>query len=147
MIPGKTEMRVSRRRFLAASTAAAITPALKGFAQSTGFKRLEGASLVPATPSGAPHYWCTWAVQNYMYGQSLPKLDAAILEGDSGANLARTAMTEENLFAERGWAKLFYSKIRRDLYFLLDDGWETGGTATFELDTTKFPSFSGTSSD
>ena len=140
-------MRVSRRRFLAASTAAAIAPALNSFAQSTGLKRLEGTSLVPAAPSGAPHYWCTWAVQNYMYGQNLTKLDAAILEGDSGANLARTAMTEENLFAESGWAKSLYPKIRSDLYLLLDDGWETGGTATFELDTAKFPSFSGTSSE
>jgi hypothetical protein len=33
--------------------------------------------------------------------------------------------------------------VRRDLYLLLDDGWETGGTATFELDTSKFPSFDG----
>jgi len=102
---------------------------------------------VPAKPSGAPHYWCTWAAQNYMYGQNLPKLDAAILEGDSGANLARTAMTEENLFVDSGWAKSFYPKIRSDLFLLLDDGWETGGTATFELDTTKFPSFNGTSSE
>ena len=102
---------------------------------------------MPAKPSGAPHYWCTWAAQNYMYGQNLPKLDAAILEGDSGANLARTAMTEANLFADSGWAKSFYPKIRSDLYLLLDDGWETGGTATFELDATKFPSFNGTSSE
>ena len=140
-------MRFSRRRFLATSTAATIAPALYGFARSTGLNRSQRASLVPAKPSGAPHYWCSWAVQNYMYGQNLAKLDAAILEGDSGASLARTAMTEENLFAGSGWAKSFYPKIRSDLYLLLDDGWETGGTATFELDTTKFPSFSGTSSE
>lgn len=140
-------MRFSRRRFLAVSTAAAITPAISGFARSVGVKLPQGVSLVPAKPSGAPHYWCTWAAQNYMYGQNLPKLDAAILEGDSGANLARTAMTEANLFADSGWAKSFYPKIRSDLYLLLDDGWEAGGTATFELDATKFPSFNGTSSE
>jgi hypothetical protein len=138
-------MRFSRRRFLTASTAAAVAPALSGFARNTGLNLSKERNLIPAKPSGAPHYWCTWAIQNYMYGQNLQKLDAAILEGDSGANLARTAMTEENLFAAEGWAKTFYPKVRNDLYLLLDDGWETGGTATFELDTAKFPSLHGTS--
>jgi hypothetical protein len=140
-------MAFSRRRFIAASTAAAITPTLNSLAQKTGLGPSREVTLIPEKPSGAPHYWCTWAVQNYMYGQERPKFDPAILEGDSGANLARTAMTEENIFASRGWAKSFYPKIRGDLYFLLDDGWETGGTATFDLDNAKFPSFGGTSSE
>lgn len=135
-------MRISRRRFLAASTAAAIAPAVPGFALSATPGPHAG-NLVPSQPCGAPNYWCTWAVQNYMYGQDFHSLDAALLEGDSGASLARTAMTERNIFASNGWAKSFYPKIRSDLFFLLDDGWETGGTATFELDTAKFPSFRG----
>ncbi len=137
-------MRMSRRRFLGASMATTIAPVLTGFAQDTGGERRQGLSLVPAQPSGAPHYWCTWATQNYMYGHGLHELDATILQGDAGGDLARNAMTEENVFAGAGWAESFYPKIRSDLFFLLDDGWETGGTATFELDATKFPSFSGT---
>jgi len=140
-------MRINRRRFLAASMATAIAPTISGFARSAKLERRQGESLVPAEPSGAPHYWCTWATQNYMYGHDLHQLNAAILEGDSGASLARTAMTEANVFAKTGWAESFYPKIRKDLFFLLDDGWETGGTATFELDTVKFPSFGGTSSE
>ena len=104
----------------------------------------QGLNLVPAQPSGAPHYWCTWATQNYMYGHGLNELDATILQGDAGGDLARNAMTEENVFARAGWAETFYPKIRSDLFFLLDDGWQTGGTATFELDAAKFPSFTGT---
>jgi hypothetical protein len=137
------EMRMSRRRFLGASIATTIAPALPDFVKGAEIGWRQGAGLVPAQPSGAPHYWCSWAAQNYMYGQGLHELDATILEGDSGANLARKAMTEENLFAKAGWAESFYPKIRGDLFFLLDDGWETGGTATFELDAAKFPSFSG----
>jgi hypothetical protein len=78
-----------------------------------------------------------------MYGHGLRTLNAMLLEGDAGAELARAAMTEENLFGNSGWAKSFYAKVRDDLFLLLDDGWESGGMATFELATTKFPSFTG----
>lgn len=133
----------NRREFIAALAVTAIASDAYGFAQDYSTPRGSGINLVPDKPSGAPHYWCTWAAQNYMYGQNLGNLAVSMLEGDSGANLARTAMTEENLFGDSGWTKLFYGRVRRDLYFLLDDGWETGGTATFDLDTAKFPSLNG----
>jgi hypothetical protein len=79
-----------------------------------------------------------------MYGHHLSELDPSILEGDSGSALARNAIDEHQLFGTDGWAKSFYPQVRNDAYLLLDDGWETGGTATFELDPKKFPSFSGT---
>jgi hypothetical protein len=138
-----SQMRMNRRRFVGASIATMIGPALSGLSQKPEPGEGQGASLVPSQPSGVPNYWCTWAVQNYMYGQGLHQLDTSLLEGDSGGDLARTAMTEENILGGGGWAKLFYPKIRNDLFFLLDDGWESGGTATFELETTKFPSFTG----
>jgi hypothetical protein len=136
-------MSMSRRRFLTASLATTVAPAISSLAQRAGSIASKETSLVPTVPSKAPNYWCTWATQNYMYGHGLRSLDAAVLEGESGGDLARSAMTENNVFAERGWAESFYPQIRNDLFFLLDDGWESGGTATFELDTTKFPSFSG----
>jgi hypothetical protein len=100
-------------------------------------------NLVPDQPSGAPNYWCTWAAQNYMYGQGRTKLDPRILEGESGNKLAHEAMNERVLFGDAGWTNNFFPKIRKDLYLLLDDGWQVGGTATFELDTVKFPAFTG----
>lgn len=136
-------MRMSRRRFLGASIATTLAPAISGLAQSRGTERERGTNLVPSKPCDAPNYWCTWAVQNYMYGHGLQVLDSSLLEGDAGADLARAAMTEENLFGSAGWAKTFYAKVREDLFFLLDDGWESGGTATFELALAKFPSFTG----
>jgi len=137
-------MSMHRRRFLAASLATAVAPAISGLAQSARWNGRQVASLVPSESSNVPNYWCTWATQNYMYGHKLHNLDAAVLEGESGGDLARSAMTEENVFSKSGWAESFYPKIRNDLFFLLDDGWEKGGTATFELDTAKFPSFHGT---
>jgi hypothetical protein len=79
-----------------------------------------------------------------MYGQKQQSIDVAMLEGDAGNHLAHNAMNETALFGQDGWATAFHSKVRQDLYLLLDDGWEIGGTATFELDPDKFPSFKGT---
>jgi hypothetical protein len=100
-------------------------------------------NLVPDTPCTAPNYWCTWAVQNYMYGHQLNSLRPEVLEGESGSRLAHDAMSEQALLDNNGWAVRFFPGVRSDLYLLLDDGWESGGTASFELDTRKFPSFSG----
>ena len=138
---------VDRRKFLGALAASVFASRTWGNEKISGGAKREGDNLVPATPSGAPNYWCTWAAQNYMYGHGLPSLDPAILEGDSGSRLAHNALTEEVILGKDGWAKSFYPKIRKDLFFLLDDGWENGGTATFELDTTKFPTLTGSSAE
>lgn len=138
---------VDRRKFLGALAASVFASRTWGNEKTFDGSKREGDSLVPAMPSGAPNYWCTWAAQNYMYGHGLPSLDPAILEGDSGSRLAHNSLTEEVIFGKDGWAKSFYPKVRSDLFFLLDDGWESGGTATFELDTAKFPTFAGSSEE
>lgn len=131
----------NRRDFLTALVAATATAATTRALSSTR------RTLVPEEPSKAPNYWCTWAVQNYMYGQGDRNLDPAVLEGSSGSSLAHNAMTEAALLSSSGWAAKFYPQVRKDLYLLLDDGWETGGTATFELDPQKFPSYGGTAAE
>jgi hypothetical protein len=133
---------MDRRTFLSSLAVSAVASSVQG-----RLARADAASLVPAQPSAAPNYWCTWAAQNYMYGHSLPALDPQILEGDAGAQLAHDAMREAILFGNRGWAETFYPQIRRDLYFLLDDGWQAGGSSTFVLDTAKFPRFQGSPRD
>jgi hypothetical protein len=82
-----------------------------------------------------------------MYGQHLKELNPEILEGDSGSQLAHEAMNEQVLLGSDGWARNFFPHIREELYLMLDDGWESGGTATFELDRKKFPSYTGSSSN
>ena len=137
---------VDRREFLAALMATAVVSRADGFAEDFSLIKT-GVNLVPEYPSGKPNYWCTWAAQNYMYGHDLPELDPKVLEGDSGSRLAHDAMTEKLLFGRTGWAADFFPKIRKDVFFLLDDGWQAGGTATFDLDTRKFPSFTGSPAD
>jgi hypothetical protein len=135
----------NRREFMTSLAASVIVRDAFGLGSQSSASGRAGINLIPDRPSGAPHYWCTWAVQNYRYGQGFQDLDTALLEGDAGATLARTTMTEKNLFGEDGWTSLFFDRVREDLYFMLDDGWEVGGTATFQLDPAKFPSFAGSS--
>jgi hypothetical protein len=134
---------VDRRGFLRALAAAAIVGQTKRLVANAAPAAKAGRSLVPDEPSGAPHYWCTWAVQNYIFGHHLANLDPEMLEGESGSKLAHEAMTEKLLFGKGGWVDSFFPRIRKDLFLLLDDGWQIGGTATFELDTVKFPDFAG----
>src|SRR5580765_4693148 len=118
---------LDRRNFLTGTAAAVLT----GRKALGAPHRKAERNLIPSQPGKAPNYWCTWAAQNYMYGHHLRQLDPSILEGDSGGALAREAIGEQELFGINGWAKSFYPQVRSDAYLLLDDGWETGGTATF----------------
>ena len=136
---------VDRRQFLAGMASAAFVRCGDLFPARA--LPATHQSLVPQTPCQAPNYWCTWAAQNYMFGHDLPALDPVILEGESGSRLAHNAMSESLVFGSSGWAHEFFSRIRSDLYLLLDDGWESGGTATFELERSKFPSLQGNAAE
>jgi hypothetical protein len=138
---------MDRRRFLGGAVAASLVNGAAGLVGMPNPMQRIGRSLVPAKPSAAPNYWCTWAAQNYMYGQQQATLDPATLEGESGSKLAHEAMTELALFGTDGWASRFFAGVRSDLFFLLDDGWESGGTSTFEVNSEKFPSFVGSPED
>jgi hypothetical protein len=130
------------KTLIATSVVAATRTEARAETASAGLQ-----SLVPSVASKTPNYWCTWAIQNYMYGQGSAKLDTAILVGGSGGNLAHNAMSESVLLGQSGWARSFHHRVREDLYLLLDDGWEAGGTATFRLDPVRFPSFPGQNGD
>lgn len=138
---------VRRRRFLAGLASAAFLSTMARLNAGPNSNSNRSRSLIPPAPCKAPNYWCTWAVQNYMHGQGLDQLDPAVLEGESGSRLAHNAMSEDALFGKRGWARAFYPRVREDLFLLLDDGWEAGGTATFQLEPSRFPSYHGAASE
>lgn len=69
-------------------------------------------------------YFCTWSVQNYLYGCGDPAFRAEEAEGPTGAMHARANMNGQNLFGPDGWARRFHPAARSGLYFLLDDGWD-----------------------
>jgi hypothetical protein len=107
-------------------------------------------NLVPDTPSVTPSYWCSWACQNYLYGQGDAVIDSLTFKVEHIARFKADAITEETLFGADGWLTEFYPKIRKDLYVVLDDGWDIPISNDYsyrnlgDLDPVKFPSFSGT---
>lgn len=99
--------------------------------------------LVPVQTGSAPNYWCTWSVQNYMFGIGSPSLDLKEIEGGRGAEHARVAMNETNVFGGAGWVTTFFPRVRGDLYVMYDDGLFRDGMGSFQIDEKKFPFLSG----
>lgn len=134
-----------RRRFLTLMGAAlgAATLGSRVPASTNESARNRHRSLIPEKRSTAPNYWCTWAAQNYLHAQQADELDASVLEGTNGAVLAQKALNEQVLLGHGGWSKTLHARVRDELYLLLDDGWQEGGMASFQLDSAKFPSFQG----
>ena len=79
-------------------------------------------NLIPQKAGTTPSYYCTWEAQNNVKKRTNDP-NPAKFEGDQGAQLARASLNDELLFGENGLA-LQYDKIRGDLYFVLDDGWD-----------------------
>jgi hypothetical protein len=98
-------------------------------------------SLVPDKPSNAPDYFCTWNVQGYI---------CSFMTNEAH----RMAMNEKNMFGDgayQNWVE-FYPKIRKDLFFVMDDSWDIPLTETsksgtsfglVELNQDRFPSYTG----
>ncbi len=107
-------------------------------------------NLIPDTPGTTPNYWCTWAAQNYMYGQGDAVIDSVIFRVEHIGRYKADYLTEQTLFGPNGWLTTFYPKIRNDLFVVLDDGWDipVSNDESYrnlgDLDPVKFPSFKGT---
>ncbi len=72
----------------------------------------EPQSLVPAAGNTSPDYFCTWNIQGY---------SASYLKGSQ-----KDAVQESQLFGQgrnQNWVGQ-YPKVRQDLYFLMDEGWD-----------------------
>lgn len=110
-------------------------------------------SLLPEAAVRTPNYYCTWAAQNYMYGCGFESLENAELEGARGARHARDSMNETVIFGPEGWARRFHPRAKKDLYLLLDDGWDVppevdpGFFGSLIPDERRFPSCKGAPAD
>ncbi|WMJ88987.1 hypothetical protein [Anaerocolumna sp. MB42-C2] len=101
-------------------------------------------NLIPDYGPDTGNYWCSWDTQF--------RLNSAE-DGKDTVNL-RNVLTQEFLFAENGVLNNYFHSIRKDLYIILDDGWDVppgtpgnGEVSVFgslELNEEKFPNFTGT---
>lgn len=101
-------------------------------------------------------YWCTFETQ--CKTKKVKAAQGAVrFAGDQGGLGDRDNLNEEILFGRDGWVNLF-PEIRKDLVFLLDDGWDVPygadggeeGIAAFGShtpDSVKFPALRGTTAE
>ena len=99
------------------------------------------------------NYYCTWNTQNFGRTDAQYEKSADVFLGAEGAKKARNFLDEEHIFQEGGLADQ-YEEIRKDLYFLLDDGWDVpynvnpdiniAAFGSLLLAEDRFPSFTGT---
>ena len=105
----QTMSALTRREFIALSSAAACWPAFGGIPPFSGKKFL-------------PDYWCTWMTQNELAAER--NTEKSSLAGDQGAFAARNAINEQLLFGKDGWATRMCESIRQGMFLMLDDGWD-----------------------
>lgn len=82
-------------------------------AEGTGMAASRLKSLVPNTINTSPDYFCTWNIQGYY---------SSYASGDA----QKDAILESRLFGHgqyENWLGQF-SQVRRDLYFVMDEGWD-----------------------
>ena len=86
-------------------------------------------TLVPTTANISPDYFCTWNIQGYY---------ASYVNGAA----QKDAVQESQLFGQgpnQNWLGQ-YAKVRQDLYFLLDEGWDLPDEQIMVLPD-RFPSY------
>lgn len=100
-------------------------------------------NLIPDSGPDTGNYWCTWDTQYRLN---------TVEKGKDTKNL-RNILTQEFLFAENGVLNKYFDGVRKDIYVLLDDGWDVpqntpgnGDISVFGsliLDQEKFSDFCG----
>ena len=97
-------------------------------------------NLIPDYINTTPDYYCTWQTQLYATCDGKPT-------GQRGAINENSLFTEEKPY---GWA-YFYERVRKDLFIVLDDGWDVPMIDNNEyygsliLNDEKFPAFTNNS--
>jgi len=82
-------------------------------------------NLVPAKSGKTPSYWCTWGTQNYSASYERTRnIGEGTMAGFQGSTLAQHSLDERSLFEQPGWAHQVLGKVRRDLFLILDQGWD-----------------------
>lgn len=111
----------------------------------------KGPNLIPAEPSEAPNYWCTWYAQNYWQQRGGEIKNFNMINNPN----AREELTYHHVFNEKdGWASTYLPKGRADMYFLIDHGWQTKDKSkriegaqpffSLQIDEEDFPEYADT---
>ena len=106
-------------------------------------------NIIPNQSGTTPSYFCTWSSQ---YSTITDEMIKQGVTGPKASEFARTNLNDESLFGKNGVA-LQHERIRGDLYFVLDDGWDVPygiheytnkpGFGSMLLNEERFPSCAG----
>lgn len=109
--------------------------------------------IPPASDKPSNNYYCTWNTQNFGRYDAVNEADASVFIGQSGAKKARAFLNEEHLTDPQGFLNQ-YAAVRKELWFLVDDGWDVPydihpdknirSFGSLEVSTERFPSCTGT---
>jgi hypothetical protein len=107
-------------------------------------------NLIPAEAGATPSYWCTWSAQNFAVDSQ--SLAHAIGLGDH--RMLSDNLTQKRVFGNPGWEQYIPAEIKKDLFLVLDVGWDIPGgqqydstkwiIGTLAVATDKFPDMTGT---
>jgi hypothetical protein len=114
----------------------------------------DAVNLVPATPTTAPNYYCTWRMQGEkkLWRSDHPLRDRTDLPRPVRQ---RGGMDEYLLFGPQGLFATGFERSRGEMWAVIDDGWDVSYRAqptprdrtafgSLILDAERFPSFPGT---
>lgn len=78
--------------------------------------------LIPAEGRNTQNYWCSWRNQRLFMAN--PFLHMRLFDKKTHEALQRDMLSDEFLFGTPGVVAHYMHSIRRDMYIMLDDGWD-----------------------
>ena len=78
--------------------------------------------LIPSEGRNTQNYWCSW--RNQRLFMSNPFLHMRLFDKKAHEALQRDMLSDEFLFGTPGVVAHYMQSIRKDMYIMLDDGWD-----------------------
>ena len=99
--------------------------------------------LIPSEGRNTQNYWCSW--RNQRLFMSNPFLHMRLFDKKAHEALQRDMLSDEFLFGTPGVVAHYMQNVRRDMYIMLDDGWDLPfrgdytSVGSLRLNTNRFP--------
>ena len=99
--------------------------------------------LIPSEGKNTANYWCSWRNQRLFMPN--PFLHMRLYDAPKHNKIQRDMLSDEFLFGKRGLLADYMEDIRKDMYIMLDDGWDIPykgdymAYGSLELNEERFP--------
>ena len=99
--------------------------------------------LIPSEGRNTANYWCSW--RNQRLFMPIPYFHMRQYDLKTHNEIQREMLSDEFLFGKRGIVSCYMEDIRKDMYIMLDDGWDIPyqnnyeAFGSLELNEDRFP--------